>query len=105
MIEQPSQAALLRGAFCAILLMAASYAHAEVALVVGANSPIDQVSKQQAIDVYTGKANAFMVGQLMWITTIGWHVPSSLKSLIQAGGSTSMRKWLRRVTTMENGNP
>jgi ABC-type phosphate transport system substrate-binding protein len=52
----------IRVLLSASLLLAAAMAHAEVVLVVGANSPVTTLSKQQSADIFMGKATSFPSG-------------------------------------------
>jgi ABC-type phosphate transport system substrate-binding protein len=44
-----------RGVFCAVSLMAATWAYADVVVVVGADSPATTLSKDQASDIFLGR--------------------------------------------------
>jgi ABC-type phosphate transport system substrate-binding protein len=46
---------MARSAFCAVSLMAAGWAYADVVLVVGASSPSGTLTKDQSSDIYLGK--------------------------------------------------
>jgi ABC-type phosphate transport system substrate-binding protein len=49
---------LIRGALCAASILLTSVSHAEVVVVVGAKNPTNNLSKEQASDIFLGKATA-----------------------------------------------
>ena len=47
---------LARDLLCAVSLVAAGWAHAEVVVIVGAGNPVSSLTKDQSSDIFLGKA-------------------------------------------------
>ena len=53
---------MTRGLFCALTLLVAGWAQADVVVVVGAKSPVGSLTKEQSSEIFMGKSTSFPGG-------------------------------------------